>query len=138
MEASSLSTFQTTESEYVCAQCCTCMWMAFWASAQLLWPIPEKYNEQGHRPNPGLCHQICPKIGHSLRALEYQASQGTVSVSLQAKVQRTPLKPVLHSPTTKEVCHDLLSSKQLKTHEIRRPNNNAVGWIIDTEMKKKK
>jgi hypothetical protein len=50
---------------------------------------------------------------------------------------RTPVKPVSHSLTMTKVCHDLLSSKQLKTHEIRRPNDHEVGWIIDTKMRKK-
>ena len=126
-----------TQSVYVCVQSRTCMWTVFWASAQLLWPTLEKDNEQGHRPNQELCHQRCQRTGHSLQAFEYQASQGTVSVSLQEKDQRTPVKPVLHSPTATDVCHDLLSSKQLKTHEIKRTSNNETGWIIDTEMKKK-
>jgi hypothetical protein len=91
------------------------MWRAFWASAQLLWPTVEKYNEQGHQPNPGPCHQICQRTGHSLQACEYQASEGTVCVSLQEEDQRTPVKPVSHSLTMAKVCRDLLSSKQLKT-----------------------
>ena len=113
------------------------MWRAFWASAQLLWPTVEKYNEQGHQPNPGPCHQRCRRTGHSLQAYEDQASQGTVPVSLQEKDQRSPVKPVSHCLTTTKVCHDLLYAKQLKIREIRRPNDHEVGWIMDTEMRKK-
>ena len=60
--------------------------------------------------SPGLPGNLpCQRSGHSLQYFEYQASQGTISVSLQDKDQRTPMKPVLHSPTATDVCHDLLS-----------------------------
>ena len=73
--------------------------------------------------SPGLPgNRPCQRTGHSLQAFEYQASQGTVSVSLQEKDQRTPVKPVLHSPTATDVCHDLLSPTSASARCRNRPS----------------